>query len=369
MVSATSLILGGDVMTGRGIDQILASPGSPRLREEYVVDARSYVELAEDVNGPIPRPVEDAWPWGDALAAMDEVGPAVRVMNLETSVTRSEEVAPGKGVHYRMNPANLGCLAEVRADVWTLANNHVLDHGMPGLLETLDTMHAAGLRTAGAGVDGAQAWSPAVVHADGTRVVVASVGHVSSGVPASWAATARHPGVALLPDLSEGSAEMLADATMRGGRGGDLRVVSVHWGSNWGYEVPRQHRRFAHRLIDEGVHLVHGHSSHHPRPIEVYRGRLVLYGCGDLVNDYEGIRGYERFRDDLRLLYLARLSPGAGDLEELSMLPFQARQMRLWRANGEDTSWLARTLDETGARFGTHVRLREDRVIALDTTG
>ena len=121
MVSATSLILAGDVMTGRGIDQILASPGSPRLREEYVVDARSYVDLAEDVNGPIPRPVENTWPWGEALTAMDEVGPAVRVMNLETSVTRSEEAAPGKGVHYRMSPANLGCLAEVRADVWTLA--------------------------------------------------------------------------------------------------------------------------------------------------------------------------------------------------------------------------------------------------------
>jgi len=369
MVSATSLILAGDVMTGRGIDQILASPGSPRLREEYVVDAGSYVDLAEDANGPIPKPVEDTWPWGDALAAMDEVGPAVRVMNLETSVTRSQELAPGKGVHYRMNPANLGCLSAACVDVWALANNHVLDHGMPGLLETLDTMHAAGLRTAGAGVDGMQAWSPAVVEADGTRVVVVAVGHVSSGVPASWAATAHHPGVALLPDLSDATAEMVADATLQGGREGDLRVVSVHWGGNWGYDVPRQHRRFAHRLVDAGVHVVHGHSSHHPRPIEVYRGRLVLYGCGDLVNDYEGIRGYESFRDDLRLLYRARLNPGTGELEALSMLPFQARQMRLWRADAEATDWLARTLDEACDRFGTHVRLGDGRTLALDTKG
>ena len=142
MVSATSLILAGDVMTGRGIDQILASPGSPRLREEYVVDARSYVDLAEDVNGPIPEPVADAWPWGDALAAMDEVGPAVRVMNLETSVTRSEEVAPGKGVLYRMNPANLPCLAAARIDCCGLANNHVLDWGRAGLEgRTMDETH------------------------------------------------------------------------------------------------------------------------------------------------------------------------------------------------------------------------------------
>ena len=47
--------------------------------------------------------------------------------------------------------------------------------------------------------------------------------------------------------------------------------------------------RFAHRLIDAGVDVVHGHSSHHPRPIEVYRGKLILYGCGDTIDDYEGI--------------------------------------------------------------------------------
>ena len=51
--------------------------------------------------------------------------------------------------------------------------------------------------------------------------------------------------------------------------------------------------RFAHRLIDGGVDLVHGHSSHHPRPIEVFRGKLVLYGCGDCINDYEGISGHQ----------------------------------------------------------------------------
>jgi poly-gamma-glutamate synthesis protein (capsule biosynthesis protein) len=42
--------------------------------------------------------------------------------------------------------------------------------------------------------------------------------------------------------------------------------------------------RFTHRQIDEGVDVVHGHSSHHPRPIEVYRGKLILYGCGDTID-------------------------------------------------------------------------------------
>ena len=61
-------------------------------------------------------------------------------------------------------------------------------------------------------------------------------------------------------------------------------------------------------LIDGGFDVIHGHSSHHPRPVEVYRGRLVLYGCGDAINDYEGISGYGQFRGDLRLLYVASVT-------------------------------------------------------------
>jgi poly-gamma-glutamate capsule biosynthesis protein CapA/YwtB (metallophosphatase superfamily) len=361
------LVLAGDVMTGRGVDQILPWPGSPRLHEEYVADARSYVDLAERANGPIPKPVAPAWPWGDALAVMEAAGPGVRLMNLETSVTRSDELAPGKAVRYRMNPDNLDCLAVAQVDVWALANNHVLDHGVPGLLETLECLHVAGLRTAGAGADGSEAWRPAVVGPEDARVVVASVAHVSSGVPSGWAAATGRPGVALLPDLSEATADSLVDRMLRAGAPGDLLVVSVHWGGNWGYHVPREHRRFAHSLVDAGVHVVHGHSSHHPRPLEVYRGRLVLYGCGDLVNDYEGIGGYEGFRDDLRVLHLVRLAPVTGELRDLSMVVLQARKMRLCHADRADAGWLASTLDEACRRLGTSVTLTDEGTISLRT--
>src|SRR5919198_4908831 len=157
---STTLAVCGDVMLGRGVDQILPHPGDPRLREEYVRDARTCVELAEAANGPIPRPVDPSWPWGDAVAALAEADPDVRVLNLETSVTRSDEFAPGKAVHYRMSPANVPCLAAVRPDACALANNHVLDFGERGLVETLDTLAAAGLPAAGAGRDAAAAAAP-----------------------------------------------------------------------------------------------------------------------------------------------------------------------------------------------------------------
>ena len=140
--------------------------------------------------------------------------------------------------------------------------------------------------------------------------------------------------------------------------------MSVHWGSNWGYDVPRAQVRFAHRLIDSGVDVVHGHSSHHPRPVEVYRDRLVLYGCGDLINDYEGIGGHERFRGDLRLLYVARLDP-AGGLDELRMVPLQSRQMRLRLATEQDARWLRRVLRKASRRFGSRVDLEPDASLLL----
>jgi poly-gamma-glutamate synthesis protein (capsule biosynthesis protein) len=145
----------------------------------------------------------------------------------------------------------------------------------------------------------------------------------------------------------------------------DTVVLSIHWGSNWGDDVPHRHRRFAHRLIDDGVDRVHGHSSHHLRAIEIYRGRLILYGCGDLVDDYEGIIGHELYRPDLRLLYLVRIEAGTGRLVELSMVPMQARWLRLQHAGPTDTAWLAGTLTRVSAGPAPPVVVTDDGTLLL----
>jgi poly-gamma-glutamate capsule biosynthesis protein CapA/YwtB (metallophosphatase superfamily) len=356
-----TLFLAGDVMTGRGIDQVLPFRGDPALREELVRDARRYVALAEAANGPIPQPVDVSWPWGDVLTVLDEAEPDVRMFNVETSVTRSGDFAPGKRVHYRMHPDNAGCLAVARPDVCVLANNHVLDFGQSGLVETLWTLDDAGLGHTGAGRDVREAQRPAVVTLGRRRrVVVHAVGTESSGVPPSWAATTDHGGVAYVPDLSESEADVLLARVRRAERPGDVVVVSVHAGSNWGYDVGGRYARFARRLVDGGVDVVHGHSSHHPRPLELYRGRPILYGCGDLVNDYEGIGGYGSFRSELRLLYLVTLDADTHELARLRMVPVRARRLRLERVTGPDAVWLQRTVATISRRFGTVVELGPD---------
>ncbi|MFF9815504.1 CapA family protein [Streptomyces sp. NPDC014006] len=356
-----TLFLCGDVMLGRGVDQILAHPGDPALREEYVEDARVYVRLAESAGGPVPVPVPPSWPWGDTLAALDAEAPDVRIVNLETSVTRGGAFAPGKAVHYRMHPANLPALLMIRPDVCVLANNHVLDFGRPGLAETLAALAGAGLRSAGAGPDADAAQAPAAVPADGGRVLVFAIATRCSGVPADWAAGPDRSGVACLPALTPATADAVVDRVRRVKRPGDLAVVSVHWGSNWGYRVPASQVRFAHALVDGGVDVVHGHSSHHPRPIEVYRGRLILHGCGDFIDDYEDITGYERYRDDLRLAFLATVERDTGALARLRMLPLRSRRMRLERAPREDREWLRAVLDRISE--GVRIGLGDDGVL------
>lgn len=355
--SAVTLFLCGDVMLGRGVDQVLPHPGDPTLWEDYVRDACSYVRLAEAMNGPVPSPVSPEWPWGDALRLLDEAAPDVRVVNLETSVTRSADVALGKAVHYRMTPENLPALAVARPDVTVLANNHVLDFGRQGLLETLDALAGARLRVVGAGRDAADARRPAVVPVQGgeRRVLVFAYGMPSSGVPEDWAAAVDRPGVAFVPAASGATAEEVVRRVRQVKRPGDVAVVSVHWGSNWGYGVPRGQVEFAHTLLDGGVDLVHGHSSHHPRPIEVYEGKLVLYGCGDFIDDYEGITGYAEYRDELRLLYFPTLEPETGLLTELRMAPVRARRMRLEEASEDERAWLRATLDRISRGFGVRV--------------
>jgi poly-gamma-glutamate capsule biosynthesis protein CapA/YwtB (metallophosphatase superfamily) len=359
------LLLCGDVMTGRGVDQILPHPGDPTLYERSVHDARRYVELAEELNGPIPRPVGFSWPWGDALRAIDDEAPDLRLANLETSVTRHDDYDPGKGVHYRMNPDNVPCLTVARLDVCTLANNHVLDFGTRGLEETLDVLAAAAVGTTGAGRDAVEARRPVTVAAGAGKITVFSVGMPSSGVPARWAATDERPGVYVAGPASDAAVADLLERVRQAKHRGDVVVVSIHWGSNWGYRVPASDVRLAHLLIDGGVDVLFGHSSHHPRPIEIYQGKLVLYGCGDLLDDYEGIAGYETYRDDLRLLYLATIHVESGRLSALRMIPFQARQLRLHRASAEDGTLLANVLDRISRSFGSGVDMAPDGTLVL----
>jgi poly-gamma-glutamate synthesis protein (capsule biosynthesis protein) len=358
---AVTLFLCGDVMTGRGIDQVLPHPVEPVLYEPYVRSALDYVDLAQRRNGPIPRPVDWPYVWGDALSELARVAPDARIVNLETAITVSDEPWPGKGIHYRMHPDNVRCLIAAQLDCCVLANNHVMDWGRAGLVETLATLRSAGLRTAGAGESAAEAAAPAVLDlSGGGRVLVFGFCTEDSGVPARWAAGNDRPGVNLLPDLSSRSVDGIARGVAQWRRAGDIVVASIHWGGNWGYAIAAEQRAFARMLVERaGVDVVHGHSSHHPKGIEVHRGKALLYGCGDWFNDYEGIGGYEAYRGDLALMYFPSFDPATGELLRFSLTPTRTRRFRIERAAPDEAEWLRATLNREGRKLGTQVTSEE----------
>jgi poly-gamma-glutamate capsule biosynthesis protein CapA/YwtB (metallophosphatase superfamily) len=363
-MKGVTLFLCGDLMTGRGVDQVLAHSCPPNLYEPCITSALDYVALAESARGRIRRPLSPAELWGEAREALARESPDARIVNLETSVTLSEDALP-RGINYRMHPGNVTVLTEMGIDCAVLANNHVLDWGTAGLLETLDVLEGAGVRVAGAGRDLAAASLPAELGTRaGGRVLVFAFGTTDSGIPLAWAADEATPGVHLLPDLSQGTVDRIAGLVQAAKRQDDIAVASIHWGGNWGYQICSSDRRFAHALIDHArIDVVHGHSSHHPKAIEVYRGRPILYGCGDLLNDYEGIRGYEEYRTDLSLMYFPVLDTDTRTLVGLAMAPIQIRGFRLRRPEPPDVAWLRERLDLECRRFGHKVRQEDDRLV------
>lgn len=352
------LFLCGDVMTGRAIDQIMPRPNSPEIYERHIKDAREYLSLGEKVSGPIPRGVTPAYIWGDALEVLAHTEPDARIINLETSITTASEPWPGKLAYYRMNPANVACLSVAKPDCCVLANNHVLDWGIAGLTETLSSLHAAGIQTAGAGATALQAGEPAAIECgQDRRVLVFAYGCASSGVRDGWAATSETTGIQVIDEANPAAIDRISWDIGHFKRRGDIAVVSIHWGGNWGYDVPGEQRHLAHQLIDRsGADVIYGHSSHHPKPFEVYKGKLILYGCGDFINDYEGIAGYTAYRPELVAMYLPEIDAESGRLLRLVLVPMRVQKFRVERASALEGEWLRNTLNWHSRAFGTRLK-------------
>ena len=333
-VTPVSLFLCGDVMLGRAIDQILPHPSAPepvrvlRARCARLSEARRAWQRRHPA-GRWRLPMSGAMRWrswsgGARMCASSTWRPA------SPAATRARPRASTTACTRTMRrawrpPASIAACWPITT-CWT--------GGVPGLAETLATLRRARIASAGAGADLAAAQAPAVLRLPAMRACWCSAPRpTNAGVPAAWAAGGSRAGVHRLPDLSAATVARVAAEVRRHKRDGDRVVFSVHWGGNWDYAVPPEQRAFAHGLIDEaGVDVVHGHSSHHVKAIEVYRDRLILYGCGDFLNDYEGIEGNDEYRGELGLMYFPVLEWPAGRLLELELVPTRIHRFRVNRA-------------------------------------
>lgn len=361
--SRIKIFLGGDVMTGRGIDQILIHPAEPQIYESYIQDARDYVLLAERINGKIPRFKRGDYLWSDALKELNRRQPDVSLVNLETSVTRDGSPCINKGIQYRMHPENIDAVTAAGINACSLANNHILDLGISGFHETLETLNKQSIAHAGAGHNIHQAQEPAILFIPGMpgRVLIFSMGTSSSGIPKDWGASATQSGVWLLNDLGTETLKQVKKTIESYRQPEDFCIISIHWGENWVEQIPLQHQAFAHNLIDStGVNLIHGHSSHHPIGIELYKDTPIFYGCGDLINDYEGITSHKEFNSNLCLMYFLEFDTAILKLQQLELIPLERKKFKLNYANDKDCQWLLKALQKQSAPFDTHFKLRNN---------
>lgn len=249
-MAEVSLAFLGDVMLGRLVNQELK-----RRPPEYV--------------------------WGNTLYLLRQA--AAVFINLECAVTDWGEPVPGKRFCFRTDSKNVAALRVAGVRAASLANNHIMDFGDTGLLETIANLDRAGIAHAGAGRNLAEARRPAEFEVAGLRVAFIAA---TDNQP-DWEATEDRPGIFYVPvePADPRFADLLGLVRTVRSRA-DLVVVSLHWGPNWGYDPPAAHRAAARKLIEHGADIIFGHSAHVFRGIEVIAGRPVFYSCGDFVDDY-----------------------------------------------------------------------------------
>ncbi|KAF2101768.1 putative polyglutamate biosynthesis protein [Rhizodiscina lignyota] len=342
----------GDVMLGRLIDQMFAT-------HVHEPGEASTVEWFRRRNPDLNRYTEVS-PWGNTLGLFHEAD--LNLINLETSVTTHPNAWPNKVFNYRMHPANVVALQAANVDYASLANNHTLDFKFEGLIETVHTLKQAGIAFAGAGETTEEALKPARLtlpkhHSDGSPAYTVEIVSASDH-PRDWAAVPQFH----LIDYSPKTRERLRAQLSKGqphsanGAAAPLRVFSVHWGPNYLWRPDPEARDLAHFLIDEcGVDIIHGHSSHHVQGVEQYKGKLIIYGCGDFVDDYAINQSY---RNDLSAIW--RVTVEGKDQEGLHLKSLEIFPTRISRfqaelldSNDPDHDWVREKITKLSGEMGT----------------
>jgi poly-gamma-glutamate synthesis protein (capsule biosynthesis protein) len=321
------LLFVGDVMLGRLVNQVLK-----REPPEY--------------------------PWGDTLTVLRQAD--CRICNLECVVSdrgRPWGLTP-KAFHFRSDAKNVSALTAAGITAVSVANNHTLDFEYDAMFKMLRILDRAGIRHAGAGENLGRASQPALLEISDARIGLVAFTDNEPG----WEATDLSPGVFYVPiDLRDARAAKLLE-TVRNTKGEvDLLILSAHWGGNWGYSPPSNHRLFARALIDAGADIIFGHSCHVVRGVEIYQGRPILYSSGNFIDDY-AVDEIER--NDRSLIFM--LETEAGTLTRIRLYPTVIRRYQARMAAGAESEEIAAKMRQLCADLNTTAGWREkDRCLEI----
>lgn len=321
-------------MLGRAIDQCRPIHNPAYFGKKDARPPVVYCEWAKSGGATIPNAAQPELFWGNVLPILNDAEIDATLFNLETAVT-TENSWTQKTFNFRMHPAGLDVLKAANINCVNLANNHVLDFGTRGLLDTLDFLHAEGIATCGAGVNALAALAPSVQPLpEGGRLLAFGMACLDAGCRPNEQALAYRPGIQLLPELhanAEPADIKKALSRVREiihlySQPNDVTILSIHWGGNWPQSVTEAHRIFAHQCIDYlGINMIHGHSSHIPMEVERHGNGLILYGCGDVINDYEGKPKLQKLKADTGALFVVEADIASRELTCCHTIPIRRK--------------------------------------------
>jgi poly-gamma-glutamate capsule biosynthesis protein CapA/YwtB (metallophosphatase superfamily) len=340
----------GDTMLGRLIDQMfLEHVYEPE--EERI--ARSILSSRPNLSK-----YSSSSPWGNTLAVLQEAD--LNLLNLETSVTTHAVKWSDKVFNYRMHPVNIAALTVAKIAYAGLANNHTLDFSELGLLETVQTVKTAGIAFAGAGESHVEATRPAVLRLAGSIKEHEIHVWAAADHPADWAQVMNFHFLDYTPRTKARLKRLINSSSSTGDRP-SLKVFSVHWGPNYAWQPADHIREMAHFLIEEcDIDIIHGHSSHHVQGVEKYNGKLIMYGCGDFVDDYAVVPEYRNDLSAIWRIYVRETTDGGSlQLETLEMIPTKIHNfaVRLMHPREPDAEWVKEAVEGLSEKLGTKMGL------------
>ena len=198
------------------------------------------------------------------------------MVNQEFPFTDRGTAAADKQYTFRLPPSSVSMFQEMGIDMVTLANNHILDFGAEGLLDSCSVLDGAGIRYVGGGPDLERARQLEIVEIKGKKIGFLGTSRVYMDV--SLAAGPEHPGVFSTYDPAQAlEAIRAADSQC------DYLVVYVHWGIERNTEPEEYQRTMGRQYIDAGADLVVGSHPHVLQEIETYQGKTIAYSLGNFV--------------------------------------------------------------------------------------
>ena len=227
--------------------------------------------------------------------------------NLEGTFSADPQFEPTAMLPMFAHPRAAAAVGSAGFSVLSVANNHSLDCGLSGLMETRQSLKEHGVDTCGAGANFSEARQPAIVIAGDCRVaVLASASVFRPGTDAGTATPGLAPVRAEPDENYQKDISALQDAISAAKQEADIVVASFHWGDLSQPAVVTEHeRQVARAAIDAGADIVAGHHQHDLRGVEFYNGKPIFYGLGHLVFDCLCI---ERAQDtDPRIREMARV--------------------------------------------------------------